>query len=92
ELDFFVPWLLDEIRASEPRMIAVLGNTPLHALAGKNVMIGSVHGQMVPIRGTERSCFALYHPASLIYNPSLRDVYEADIRALAALVQANEAG
>ena len=27
--------------------------------------------------------FALYHPASLIYNRSLEPVYEADVRALA---------
>ena len=83
ELAFFIPELLREIELVGPEMIAVLGNTPLHALAGKGVMIGEVHGRFVPIADTERTCFALYHPASLIYNPGLREVYEADIRTLA---------
>ena len=32
--------------------------------------------------------FALYHPASLIYNRSLEPVYEADVRALAQALRA----
>ena len=31
--------------------------------------------------------FALYHPASLIYNRSLTDVYEADVRTLAQIIR-----
>ena len=92
ELDFFTPWLMMEIQTVQPRFIAVLGNTPLHALAGRDVMIGSVHGQMVPIKGMDRTCFALYHPASLIYNPSLREIYETDIRILSSLVRAGGVG
>ena len=92
ELAFFVPELLREIEIVAPDMIAVLGNTPLHALAGKGVMIGEVHGRLVPIADTERTCFALYHPASLIYNPGLREVYEADIRTLADVLSKKSAG
>ncbi len=83
ELVFFVPELLREIEIVEPETIAVLGNTPLHALAGNEVMVGQVHGQFVPVLGSDRTCFVLYHPASLIYNPGLKEIYESDIRYLA---------
>lgn len=90
ELTFFVPELLREIEIVGPERIAVLGNTPLHALAGNGVMIGNVHGQFVPIVGSDRTCFALYHPASLIYNPGLKGVYESDIRLLADLLHGHD--
>ena len=82
EVALFRPWLLREIAVVGPRAIATLGNTPLQALAGSRVTIGAVHGQWVKAQeGLE--LFALYHPASLIYNRSLEPVYEADVRALA---------
>ena len=33
-----------------------------------------------------RPLFPLYHPASVIYNPSLREIYAADVAALARLL------
>ena len=86
ELAFFTPWLNQEIRLIRPEILAALGNTPLHALAGKDVTIGQVHGTMVPLIEGEGTLFALYHPASLIYNPSLKETYKADLALLASLV------
>lgn len=82
EVALFRPWLMREIEEIAPLAIATLGNTPLQALAGSKVTIGSVHGTWVDMEGT-RKLFALYHPASLIYNRSLEPVYEADVRVLA---------
>ena len=87
EVALFRPWLLREIAEVAPRAIATLGNTPLQALAGSRTTIGAVHGQWVSAQeGIE--LFALYHPASLIYNRSLEPVYEADVRALAQALRA----
>ena len=88
EIALFRPWLLREITEVEPRMIATLGNVPLRAVTGKNLTIGQQHGQLCEAGETGLPLFALYHPASLIYNRSLESVYEADVRALAARIRA----
>ena len=83
EIALFRPWLLREIAEVAPQMIATLGNVPLRAVTGRSLTIGEVHGQVIDAGETGLPLFALYHPASLIYNRSLTDVYEQDVRALA---------
>lgn len=82
EVALFRPWLLREIELIRPSAIATLGNVPLQALAGSKHTVGQVHGTWVSSEEGIR-LFALYHPASLIYNRSLEPVYEEDVRALA---------
>ena len=86
EIGWFLPWLLREIELVGPAWIVTLGNTPLQALMGKGTVIGNVHGRVLEFGG--RRLVPLYHPASLIYNHSLRDVYEQDVRALGEAVRA----
>lgn len=83
EIALFRPWLIHEIEIIQPKMIATLGNVPLQALTATKQTIGAVHGRVIPAGETGLPLFALYHPASLIYNRSLESVYEADVRALA---------
>ena len=83
EIALFRPWLIREIDLICPRMIATLGNVPLQALTATKQTIGEVHGRVIPAGETGLPLFALYHPASLIYNRSLEGVYESDVRALA---------
>ena len=83
EIALFRPWLIREIELIRPRMIATLGNVPLQALTATKQTIGAVHGRVIPAGETGLPLFALYHPASLIYNRSLESVYEEDVRALA---------
>lgn len=88
EIALFRPWLLREIEEVSPRIIATLGNVPLQAVTGEKVTIGEAHGQMRIAGETKLPLFALYHPASLIYNRSLAPVYEQDVRSLAAHIHA----
>ena len=83
EIALFRPWLLREIAEVAPQMIATLGNVPLRAVTGRSLTIGEVHGQVIDAGETGLPLFALYHPASLIYNRALSEVYEQDVRALA---------
>jgi len=87
EIALFRPWLIREIQEIAPRMIATLGNVPLGAVTGKRITIGEVHGSVIPAGETNLDLFALYHPASLIYNRSLEDVYEQDVRLLAEILR-----
>ena len=88
EIALFRPWLLREITEVAPQMIATLGNVPLRAVTGRSLTIGEVHGQVINAGETGLPLFALYHPASLIYNRALSDVYEQDVRALAQRLSA----
>ena len=76
-----------EIEAVQPRVIATLGNVPLCAVTGRRLTIGAVHGRMIESGVEGLPLFALYHPASLIYNRALEPVYEQDVRELATLLQ-----
>ena len=88
EIALFRPWLMREIEEVAPGMIATLGNVPLRAVTGRSLSIGEVHGQVIDAGETGLPLFALYHPASLIYNRALSDVYEQDVRALAQRLSA----
>ena len=83
EIELFKPWLLREISLVNPLTIATLGNVPLKALTGNGMTIGQVHGAFTTSCCEGRQVFALYHPASMIYNRSLEAVYEEDVRLLA---------
>lgn len=87
EIALFRPWLIDEIGRVKPKMIATLGNVPLHAVTGQRVTIGEVHGKVISAGETGLSLYALYHPASLIYNRSLESVYEQDVRELSRVLR-----
>lgn len=90
EIALFLPWLKREIALVAPDCIATLGNVPLKALAGDKVVIGDVHGQFLECEG--RALYPLYHPASLIYNPSLRGVYAEDVKRLGDWLRNRENG
>jgi len=81
EIKLFLPWLLKEIETVQPEIVVTLGNVPLKALTGSGTVIGDAHGSFIEVNGVK--IYPMYHPASMIYNPSLRDVYAGDIRRLA---------
>lgn len=84
ELDFFIPYLLKEIKDISPKIIVTLGNTPLKAIYDKNTNIGDVHGKALNCK--DYTLFPLYHPASIIYNRELKEVYRQDVLALAEYI------
>jgi len=82
EIALFQPWLVREIALVKPEAIATLGNVALRAVTGKPLHIGQVHGRWLEVDGMP-PVFPLYHPASVIYNPSLAIRYADDLSALA---------
>jgi uracil-DNA glycosylase len=69
---------------TNPRCVVLLGDT-----ARKRVFpeasLGRVHGTVMT-QG-ERSYFPTYHPAAIIYNPSLKGVLEGDFERLGTLLR-----
>ena len=82
------PYLLREIELINPSCIVTLGNVPLRAVTGNlSVNIGNSNGTILEVCIGERKfmLFPLYHPASVIYNRSLKQTCETDILKLREL-------
>lgn len=98
EIERSLPLLRFEWETIAPQMVVTLGNTPLAAMlllfGLPRQTVGALHGKPFfigsePLHKTE--LFALYHPASAIYNRMLLPVMEQDILALGEhLVKARE--
>ena len=92
ELALFTPYLMEEILLVKPQMIVTLGNFALKALCGPKAIIGDMHGAITHVtvshekQEDEFAIFPLYHPASIIYNRSLQDVYDKDLQLLKNLL------
>lgn len=84
EIGLYRPWLMKEIALVRPRLIATLGNVPLKSLLNRTITIGEAHGKL--FTENDLKIFPMYHPASMIYNPSLRAVFEQDLRTLAGII------
>lgn len=78
-----------EIALIRPKIVVTLGNVALRAVCrDKKALVGSLHGSEIQVTACDYTCrlFSLYHPASIIYNRSLKDIYLADLKALKCLV------
>lgn len=83
-------YLLNEISTIKPEYIVTLGSVPLKSLLSDyGLCMGEYHGklQYIIIDGLEYKLYPLYHPASIIYNRSLKDVYIEDIKKLGCLIR-----
>ena len=83
EIALCIPYLEAEIGQVNPQLILTLGNVALQAMLGKEAKIGRYHGRAAQT-ADGRTVFALYHPASIIYNPKLRQTYAEDLAQLRA--------
>jgi DNA polymerase len=102
EIEKGAEYLSRELEIISPRFIVTLGNVPLKALAmcTENDLcqklsegVGACHGKAFEsaVGETERKkgavIFPLYHPASTIYNRSLKSVYAEDLEKLSEIIK-----
>lgn len=99
------PLLDAELQDVQPKLIVTLGNIGLQRLLGKSYKVTDVHGQLIeaPVQylaNPDDKTYALsedirtiiptFHPASVFYNPKLRDQVKSDWHRIGqALVQHN---
>lgn len=89
EIEMSIETLKKEIEAIKPKIIVTLGNVPLRVvLNDKTASIGKHHGKAIKLE--KFTLFPLYHPASIIYNRSLKQVYYDDILTLRSLIKDGE--
>ncbi|MDJ0593983.1 MAG: uracil-DNA glycosylase [Pleurocapsa sp. MO_226.B13] len=64
------PYLIDELRLIEPKIIICVGATVVAGLTGKRESITSLRGKWLDWEGT--AIMPIFHPAYLLRNPSLQ--------------------
>lgn len=82
-------YLYEEIGIIKPDIIVTLGNVPLTSVTNEqDACIGGLHGKerQVNILSSAFRLFPLYHPASIIYNRGLKEIYINDIYNLKGLI------
>jgi len=87
EVSFFKGHLHEELKLISPKIVVTLGNTALRAVSNDaKLVISDVHGKPLYCESLNFKVFPLYHPAAVIYNPSLKPVYIEDLSALKAYI------
>jgi DNA polymerase len=92
EIETCRPWLAEQIRLIEPRVVATLGNFATKLLREDPAGITKVHGVPVERRLGDRTVtlFPLFHPAAALRSTSVADLMRRDIAALARLLDRPE--
>lgn len=93
EKALFTPWLMREIALVRPDALVTLGNVALQAFVED--VVGARHGRWTQAVVTPPEdaaftlpMFSLYHPASVLYNGSLRETYQRDLHTLSVSLHA----
>lgn len=89
EIDACMPWLHEQIRIIQPKVIVTLGRHAMeHFIPGKK--ISEVHGQAFrrtfPDIGAQ-VFFALYHPAAALYNGGMRETLISDFKRIPKVIE-----
>lgn len=89
EIETCRPWLDEQIRLIEPRVIATLGNFATKLLSGDPTGITKVHGvpQLRNLGGRSVFLYPLFHPAAALRATGTADLLRRDINALPDLLQ-----
>ena len=83
-------WLELQVAQIRPRFICTLGNFALREVRGDRVGISAVHGEPENriYMGLNVILFPLFHPAAALRSTTTRELFEADLKRLAALLKA----
>lgn len=88
------PYLVEQIKLIDPVLIVTLGRHAMNRFM-PGLKISEVHGQAKRGKGIHKEkqvYFPMYHPASALYNPGLRETLIEDMKKVPLLLEkiANE--
>jgi len=89
EIESCWPYLEEQIKMIKPKLIVTLGRHSMGRFL-PGLKISEVHGQAKRAKGIwqERQVFfPVYHPASALYNPGLREVLIRDMKKIPILLK-----
>ena len=79
------PWLEEQIRAVDPKIIVCLGRIAASSLIRKDFRITREHGEWFDVQG--RAFTAIYHPSALLRDPEKRPETFEDLRSIRAIIK-----
>jgi uracil-DNA glycosylase len=83
------PWLLEQIKTIQPKLIVTLGRHSMERFL-PNQKISKLHGTLViktiPEIG-KQNFYTLYHPAAALYNGSMREVLIKDFKRIPKIIK-----
>jgi uracil-DNA glycosylase family 4 len=89
EIAACLPYLEQQVLIIKPKLIVTLGRHAMNTFL-PGLKISEVHGQAKRARGIfkeKQIYFPLYHPASALYNPSLRETLIRDMKKIPLLLR-----
>lgn len=79
------PYLLKQIEIIKPKVICALGNFAAKTLLGKNEGISKLRGRVFSAFNCK--IVPTFHPAAILRNPNLIDVFRSDLKQVLHLMQ-----
>jgi uracil-DNA glycosylase len=83
------PWLLEQIKIIQPKLIVTLGRHSMERFLSRQ-KISQLHGTLVKktIPGIgQQNFYTLYHPAAALYNGSMREVLIKDFKRIPKVLE-----
>lgn len=84
------PWLLEQIKIIDPKLIVTLGKHSMERFF-PTMRISQIHGKALRKNIDEigtKVFYALYHPAAALYNGSMREVLIKDFKKIPKVIKA----
>lgn len=89
EVEECYPYLQEQVKILKPKLICLLGRHAMNRFL-PGLQISKVHGQAKRYKGIDGGMqvyFPLYHPASALYNPGLRETLIYDMKKIPLLLE-----
>jgi DNA polymerase len=89
EIQACEPWLAQQVRLIEPRVVCTLGNFSTKLLTGSPTGITKVRGtpQVHELGGRMIYLLPLFHPAAALRTPAVKETLQADFASIPELLQ-----
>jgi uracil-DNA glycosylase len=89
EISACEPWLFEQVRLIEPRVVCTLGNFATKLLTGSPTGITRVRGvpQTHELGGRTVFMLPLFHPAAALRTPAVKEQLRADFATIPALLE-----
>ncbi|HYY91604.1 MAG TPA: uracil-DNA glycosylase [Candidatus Dormibacteraeota bacterium] len=85
EIETCNPYLENQIRLVNPRIICLLGTPAITTMLGQQFSASKDHGKPT-VKGT-LTILPMYHPAAVLYDATLKEVLASDFRILKKLAE-----
>lgn len=92
EIEFFKPFLDEQIKIIDPKIIVTLGRYSMYKFLGQGASITKIHGQPRRINweGKNIIIFPLFHPAAALRDPRVMGEFKNDFRKLKELAEKDD--